>query len=241
MFDDLAAEYARIDGILSSLTPDQWQSPSGAVGWTVSDVVVHLAQTSEFILEAAKLVSTAVESSQPGTLDARMDELVAAERDIEPDELLSRWRAATTTSLQTLRDTPRDAKLPWAAAPLSPRTLATTRLAEHWAHTLDITEPLQIDYPDTDRLWHIGWLAHRTLPYAFMVAGQNGGVVRCELTAASGERWDYGDADAPTVVRGPAGDFCRVAAQRLTPDASSLQTSGPLGADVLRVVRTYAA
>jgi hypothetical protein len=56
-----------------------------------------------------------------------------------------------------------------------------------------------------------------------------------------GEPWDYGDPDAPTVVRGPAGDFCRVAVRRLAPPASSLRTSGPLADEVLRVVRTYAA
>ena len=52
-------------------------------------------------------------------------------------------------------------------APLKPATLATTRLAEHWAHALDIVEPLGIPFPDTDRLRHIAWLGHGTLPYAF--------------------------------------------------------------------------
>jgi hypothetical protein len=59
----------------------------------------------------------------------------------------------------------------WAAVPLSARTLATTRLAEHWAHALDVTGPLDLDYPDTARLRNIAWLAHRTLPYAFATAG----------------------------------------------------------------------
>jgi hypothetical protein len=35
---------------------------------------------------------------------------------------------------------------------LKPATLATTRLAEHWAHGLDITRPLGIAFPDTARL-----------------------------------------------------------------------------------------
>ena len=36
------------------------------------------------------------------------------------------------------------------AGPVKPATLATTRLAEHWAHGLDITGPLGIDFPDTE-------------------------------------------------------------------------------------------
>ena len=55
---------------------------------------------------------------------------------------------------------------------VKPATLATTRLAEHWAHGLDIAGPAGAEWPDTDRLRHIAWLAHRTLPYAFGLAGQ---------------------------------------------------------------------
>ena len=32
--------------------------------------------------------------------------------------------------------------------PVKPATLATTRLAEHWAHGLDITVPLGIKFPE---------------------------------------------------------------------------------------------
>ena len=72
------------------------------------------------------------------------------------------------------------------AGPVKPATLATTRLAEHWAHGLDITGPLGIEFPDTERLRHIAWLAHRTLPYALSLAGQQPVAVRCELTVPDG-------------------------------------------------------
>jgi len=128
------------------------------------------------------------------------------------------------------------------AAPIKPATLATTRLAEHWAHGLDITEPLGIALPDTDRLSHVAWLAHRTLPYAFTVAGQEPHRVRCELTAPDGvTTWAYGPADADSVISGQAGAFCRVAARRLAPQDSGLTATGPHGLAALKVVRTYAA
>ena len=43
----LAEQHAELRGILESLTPDQWNAPSSCAGWTVSDVVMHLAQTDE--------------------------------------------------------------------------------------------------------------------------------------------------------------------------------------------------
>jgi uncharacterized protein (TIGR03084 family) len=131
--------------------------------------------------------------------------------------------------------------MPWATSPLSPATLATTRLAEHWAHALDITGPLGISYPDTGRLRHVAWLAVRTLPYAFAVAGQHGGEVRCELTAPDGGTWRLGPPEAASVITGPAGAFCRVAARRLDPADAGLTATGPAAAAALRLVRTYAA
>jgi uncharacterized protein (TIGR03084 family) len=120
--------------------------------------------------------------------------------------------------------------------------LATTRLAEHWAHGLDITAPLDLPFPDTDRLRHIAWLGHRTLPYAFSLEGLDAHEVYCELTAPDGTTtWRYGPEDADSTVRGPAGDFCRIGARRLKPEDSRLQTEGPHAAQALRVLRNYAA
>ena len=47
IFDDLAAEEERLEKILLGLDEEQWLSPSGAAGWTIADVVLHLAQSEE--------------------------------------------------------------------------------------------------------------------------------------------------------------------------------------------------
>ena len=85
-------------------------------------------------------------------------------------------------------------------------------------------------------------LAWRTLPYAFARDGKElAGPVAVELTAPDGETWAFGDAGtATTMVRGPATDFCEVAARRLDPADSDLTAAGPDAHDVLALVRTYA-
>ena len=45
IFDDLEAELDRLEAILERLTPEQWETESAAPGWTMVDVVLHLAQT----------------------------------------------------------------------------------------------------------------------------------------------------------------------------------------------------
>jgi hypothetical protein len=113
-----------------------------------------------------------------------MDDRVRAQR-AAPNVVFRRWRAARRAAVDTLRSADPDRRLRWAAAPLKPRTLATTRLAEHWAHGLDIIEPLGIPFPDADRLRHVAWLAHSSLPYAFELAGEEPREVFCELTGTA--------------------------------------------------------
>ncbi len=50
VLDDLVAEYDRLESILESLSDTQWRSESAAPGWTVTDVMIHLAQTEEGVV-----------------------------------------------------------------------------------------------------------------------------------------------------------------------------------------------
>ena len=239
--DDLEAEQDRLEMLLSGLTGEQWQLPSAAEGWSIADVVLHLAQTEEGVAYTLSSAGRPEAFDRGDTaLDAAVDEAVRAQR-APAAEIFQRWRAARRAALDALRTADPDRRVPWAAAPLRPAVLATTRLAEHWAHGLDITGPLGLPFDDTDRLRHIAWLGHRTLPYAFSVEGLEPHDIYCELTAPDGvTTWRYGPADADSTVRGPAGDFCRVGARRLTPDQTSLVTNGPHAAEGLRVLRNYA-
>lgn len=241
IFDDLQAEQDRLQGILDGLDERQWVSPSAAAGWTVADVVLHLAQSEEAVLASTAGVSLGARPESGPTVDELMDQLVQAER-AEPSQIFQRWRKARLAALAALRAADPQQPLPWVEAPLKPATLATTRLAEHWAHGLDITGPLGIGFPDSQRLRHVAWLAHRSLRYAFALAGEQPHEVFCELTAPDGiTSWRYGPGDAGSAITGPAGAFCRVAAQRLAPGQSGLQATGPYGPAALRLLRTYAA
>ncbi|MBA2323586.1 MAG: maleylpyruvate isomerase family mycothiol-dependent enzyme [Pseudonocardiales bacterium] len=244
IFDDLEVELSRIDGILSNLSPEQWDSPSAASGWSVADVVVHLAQTEEFVLGSLRGTDrTEWFGDAVGGVDAVMSELVTCERDTTHAVVMARWRAAWTASVAALRAADPAQRLPWVTEPLRAASLATTRLAEHWAHTLDITTPLGLAYEDTDRLRHVAWLAHRTLPYAFTVAlpGSPVPTVYAELTAPSGATWRYGSPNADVVITGPGAGWCRLGAQRTTPEESGLTARGDRADEVLQVVRNYAA
>lgn len=242
IIDDLAAELARIESILDSLDGSDWARPSLCPGWSISDVVLHLAQTQE---AAAATVNRPVtdrsQAVEPRGVDAAAGRAVEAERDA-PRAVFDRWRQACAAFEAAYRRAPPESLVVWVGGTLRPSTLATTRLAEHWAHGLDIATPLDAPYPDTNRLRHIAWLGHRTLPYAFTIAGQAPAEVYCELTPPEGgQTWRFGSPDAPSTIRGDGGAFCRIGAQRLTPAGSGLMTSGPDAEAALAVLRNYAA
>jgi uncharacterized protein (TIGR03084 family) len=241
VLDDFVAEAVRLDSILSLLTAAQWLAGSAADGWTVADVVLHLAQGDESVLASA--AGSNPREGAEGTVDEWAARAVDAER-ASPREVFLRWRRSRDAAVAALRAADPQQPLPWVEGPMKPATLTTTRLAEYWAHGLDVTGPFGIDFPDTSRLRHIAWLAHRTLPYALSLAGEEPAAVRCSLTAPDGTTsWTFGRDDAESEISGPAGIFCRVAAQRLDPGAaaaSGLRATGPHGATALRVVRTYA-
>ena len=243
--DDLAAEHERLEGILLGLSEAQWLTESGAPGWSVADVVLHLAQTEEGVVASTAGVDAGAAfvalPRSDGTVDDFAGQMVRAERDV-PERVLARWREARRAALDALRGADPQQSLRWVAGTVKPATLATTRLAEHWAHGLDITGPLGIGFPDTDRLRHVAWLAHRTLPYALSVAGEQPSDVRCEVVCPDGSAtWRFGPDDATSAITGPVGEFCREAAQRPDPGAAhELTVTGPHGATALRVLRTYA-
>jgi uncharacterized protein (TIGR03084 family) len=240
IFEDLKAEYEQLDSVLTGLTAEQWARPSAAAGWTVADVVLHLAQSEESVAVSIAGDEGLFAAERGGKVDEWADNLVAAQRDTTPGELLTRWRAAAFSVPAALRAVPKGTRLRWVTNRISPAALATTRLAEHWTHAHDITDALGIAYPDTARLRHIAWLGHRTLPYAFAVENIEGGPVYCELTAPDGQTWRFGDPDAPSTIIGPAGEFCRVGARRLAAADSTLKATGPHGPQALAVLRNYA-
>jgi uncharacterized protein (TIGR03084 family) len=248
---DLAGQADELDGLVAGLDEAGWALPSGCPGWTVSDVVLHLAQTDEmgaasaegrFTDVAATFGRPAAEAPPGATVDDLAGLAVAAERGRPGREVYERWRAASDAQAKALGAHRPGDRLPWVAGDLSALTLATTRLAELWIHTGDVAAGLGRELPPSGRLRPIARLAWRTLPYAFHRAGRSlAGPVALELTAPDGSPWEFRPEEpAATVVTGPAHDFCLVAARRRAPADTALVATGVDAGLVLELVRTFA-
>ena len=243
VFEDLAGEERDLARLLEGLDEDSAQRESLCPGWTVADVVLHLAQTQEMVVTTIEGgEGPSFDAGNASNVDELMDRWVAAERGASLAELRARWARACAAAGKSMREADPSKTYTWAATPLKARTLATTRLSEQWIHAHDIADPLAIEYPDTERLWHIARLAHRTIPYAFMRAGADAAPeVHAVLTGPADAVWEFGSPDAPVHVTGTAGEFCRIAARRLDPsEATSIEAKGERAEEVLALLRTYA-
>ncbi len=52
-------------------------------------------------------------------------------------------------------------------------------------------------------------------------------------------RWVFGPEDARDIIKGIAGEWCRIAVHRMESTASSLKTEGDKAETAIKVVRTY--
>jgi len=238
----LAAQQAELDGLL---TPDAWDVPSRCAGWSVADVVLHLAQTNEMAI--ASVDGTFGEQvrrfpATAGSIDEGADALVAQERGIGAAAIDERWKRGAAELCAALLATDPHARVPWVVGTLAARTLATTRLAETWIHTNDVAAGLGIELPPSNRLEHIARLAWRTIPHAFAREGRpSPGPTAFRLTSPSGEPWTFEpDDDAVNVIEGDGVELCEVASRRVPASATSLRASGPDAATILDLVRTWA-
>ena len=243
---DLADQHAELDGILAGLDDDGWARPSAAEGWSVADVVVHLAQSDDGAVASVEgrlpEGGLGLAREGPSNVDDWAEEMVEGQRGRSPADVLEWWRTTTAAMRAAFGRCDPSARVPWVAGMLSARTLATTRLAEGWIHTGDVQAAFGDGPTASPGLRHIARLAWRTLPYAFASAGQElSGPVAFELTGPAGERWDLVPPEAPaTVIRGSAFDLCLVAGRRRAAAETGLKAEGPDAEAVLDLVRTYA-
>lgn len=244
----LGEQHGELDGLLAGLDDAAWARPvPDCPGWSVADVVLHLAQTDELVVAAvdggfAAAAERIVAGAIGGTVDDAVGRMVEHQRGAPGPQVHARWRVAAAAVRALLAASDPRRPLPWVVTDLPARTMATTRLSECWIHTHDVAVAVGAALTPGERLRHIARLAVRTVPYAFTRAGlaAPAGPVAARLTAPGGSTWSIGAEDATTTILGPALDFCLVAARRLDPDESGLTAHGPDATDVLRLVRTYA-
>jgi uncharacterized protein (TIGR03084 family) len=125
---------------------------------------------------------------------------------------------------------------------MSAASMATARLMETWAHSLDVADALGVVRPATNRLRSIAHLGVRTRDFAFAVHGLTAPAeaFRVELQAPDGSLWSWGAQDAAQRVTGSAEDFCYLVTQRRPRGALDIQATGDDAQQWLTIAQAFA-
>jgi uncharacterized protein (TIGR03084 family) len=255
VIEDFRAECDALDVVLSKLDEDGWLIETPAVGWDTRDTVAHLADTSDIMYDAitggprdlfsdaqaAAEASGVSSAGDPKAVDAFTATQVAKGRKMSVADVHAWWRSASARLLDELGRCEPGKKYRWGPNLVSPLSLASARIMETWAHSLDVHEAAGVEYTDTDRVRHVAFLGLRAMPYAFFLEGLEAPApLRVELTSPSGGAWTLGPDDAPNVVRGSASDWCRLVARRDRDGAAQrLRAEGPDAENIIKHARAF--
>ncbi len=239
---DLVAEQQGLDQYLQSKRDRDWKTSTPAAGWNVHDQVSHLAFFEEYAYNAIVEDGTALSDAADYPTAADFTAAGAARgRQMRPGEVIEWWRGTRAKVVDALSRSKPEDRIPWFVGDMSAKAFATARLMETWAHGLDIHAAFKDEVEDGPRIRHIAWLGWRALPYAFQLAGEvYSKPVRVEVIGPAYAKWVFGPEDTDQLIKGPAGDWCRVAVQRMKARDSRLTAHGDVAEKALLVARAYA-
>lgn len=242
--DHLIAEGDDLDALVRDLPDSEWTRPTPAAGWTIAHQIGHLAWTDEVSVAA---VTDPTEFShvlaQAAADPLHFTDTTANERaELPVAQLLSQWRAGRARLADVLRELPADTSIPWFGPPMKPRSMATARLMETWAHGQDVADALGVRRVPTDRLKDIAHLGVRTRSFAYAIndLAVPAQEPRVELTSPSGDVWAWGPEDAKDRVSGSAHDFCLAVTQRRELDELTLVATPGAATEWLTIAQAFA-
>ncbi|MCT2583764.1 TIGR03084 family metal-binding protein [Actinophytocola gossypii] len=227
---DLTAEAEAVDALVAGIDAADWARPTPAPGWTVANQIAHLA----FIFRLAGTAAAAPERFAAMTAKAAENfegAVNGALREFDgdsPEVLLGKWRTERDTAIEALAAVPPDQVVPWLVRPLPPTVLACAGTMECFGHGQDIADALGVARERTDRLWHLAWFATLTWDFGYQSRGLTAPDVqfRYELTAPSGDLWEFGPPTAEQRITGSATDFCLLVTRRRHRDDLDVKAVG---------------
>ncbi len=257
ILSDLVAEEQHLDQFLQSLTDREWKKATPAAGWNIQDQVSHLAHVEGLAAEVLDQGKKRLEAEKVNEIDEWTARGVAIGRPQRHQEVIEWWRHGRADVVDALSRMTSADRVPWLYGDMSARSFATMRLMETWAHGLDIkmailgrilpipeddlAEEEEDPLADTPRLRHIAWFGWKSLPFSYRQVDEQypKGGIRVEVMGPKYQAWRFGPEDTDQVIRGMAGDWCRVVVRRQDPGDTGLKAVGDHAERALEIARAY--
>ncbi|MCC5574680.1 maleylpyruvate isomerase family mycothiol-dependent enzyme [Microtetraspora sp. AC03309] len=159
-FDIFDAEAARLDRFFSSLDDEGWRRPSRCAGWSVRDVLGHLAGEELYNHACLDgdldgLFAMLEREGVGGGYNSFNDWCVRQRRDRPVGDVLEEWRGQNAETRARMRALGRDATLTTSAGPY-PVDLQTFHYGSEYAtHGDDVGAPVSAEEAGARTLWRV--------------------------------------------------------------------------------------
>ncbi|MEO3813941.1 maleylpyruvate isomerase family mycothiol-dependent enzyme [Sphaerisporangium sp. B11E5] len=186
-----AARVAAMDALLAGATPADWAERI-VEGWTLQELVAHLAATDGLVAAAMGVPVTGPPIAADEVL-SRTADVIAYQRDRDPQETRADWRAQAEAICA--RAVTMDATVPVGpggiSLPVGDHLLA--RMLETWIHTDDAATVLGVPLPRPlpAHIHPTADFCARLVPWTMALSGMTPGAkaLRLRLTGPGGGTW----------------------------------------------------
>jgi uncharacterized protein (TIGR03083 family) len=231
MYDAIEAvrtDRAALLEIVRGLTPAQWQAPSGCPGWSVQDVVAHLAIEFWAVVDLSQLPDI---TGQP--FESAQETLVESRRGLPPEAVLDDYEQVSSIGLERLAGMAAlEVPVPMGDAGTYPAAVLPAAYAfDHYTHIrADLFPPrgpLDGEPPPSDELRTgsaLDWIEAALPQQNARAAAQ--AMLEIQVTGAGGRSITFGSGPVKATVTSDAPAFVRWVTQRASWADLGVQAAG---------------
>lgn len=189
-FDIFDTEASRLDRFFAGLRDEEWNRPSRCQGWSVRDVLAHLAGEELYNHacldgDLGRLRMTLERANVEGGYDGFNEWCVRERRGLPVEEVLREWREKNGETRRRMRRLGRDATLETAtgAYPVGLQTFHYD--SEYATHADDVGAPVAEEESDERTWWRV--------QVGLLALGELGSKAQVEVSAE--QIWVYVDGE----------------------------------------------
>lgn len=244
---DFLEECLAVEALLKPIQPNEFEKETQFKGWTINMILQHL-----YFFDRLALLSATDEAAFDTEWAGFMrvcendDDLVRATNivlnGLNGQDLLAAWGKGFRAVAEVFTVSDPKARVKWVGPSMSARSSITARLMETWSHAQAIYDVLGQTRQNADRIKNIAVLGVNTFGWTHINRGEDvpDQMPFVQLTAPSGEIWEWGTPSDTDVIQGPAEDFCMVVTQTRNIADTQLQITGAVASHWMAVAQCFA-